>query len=506
MYFNPTVNLNSSLAELNENLNTLSNMYPNDMILVGGDFNCRVSNQNEIDNELILKFSRLSKHRYSVDTILNSRGKQLIESMENNGMILLNGRALSDNPAQFTHISPLGSSVIDLAWINIANITEIYDLEVLEIITHSDHFPVKVTLNTTIKMSKSKSGIKWKKDLHEWYSDEMFNSYKIKVTDQNVNKLAKNLEQAICETAERIGMSFSTNPRSKIEKYNKNPWYDRQCMTTKNNVKKKLAECKKNKFETKILNDYNKMKYEYKKLIKIKKNEFEMNKTMELANATNPKQFWEIINRFRYAPLQVEMISLEDWGRYFKEIYSRVEVIPQVLGNRVSDTILDSQITLDETLLSLIKCKNGKSPGSDNISSEFYKFLPENWIYYLNLLFNRIMEEEIIPDSWAQILTKMIYKNKGTMSEPENYRPISLVNSALKIFTQILGMRLNKWTEKNKILPEYQSGFRSGRGYIDNVFTLNALAQIHLSRPRSKVYCLFIDFKRAFDSVAHSLL
>ena len=90
------------------------------------------------------------------------------------------------------------------------------------------------------------------------------------------------------------------------------------------------------------MNDYNKIKYEYKKLINLKKIEFEMSKTMGLANSTNPKQFWEIINTFRYTPLQVEMISLEDWSRYFKEICSRVEVIPQVLENRVHDTFLDS--------------------------------------------------------------------------------------------------------------------------------------------------------------------
>ena len=47
----------------------------------------------------------------------------------------------------------------------------------------------------------------------------------------------------------------------------------------------------------------------------------------------------------------------------------------------------------------LKKCKKGKASGEDRIVNEFFKNLPENWIYYLVLSFNKILETEKIPNS-----------------------------------------------------------------------------------------------------------
>ena len=55
-------------------------------------------------------------------------------------------------------------------------------------------------------------------------------------------------------------------------------------------------------------------------------------------------------------------------------------------------------------------------------------------------------------------------------------------------------------------LPEFQAGFRKGRGCLDNIFCLNAALQIRLQKPGNKTYAVFIDFKRAFPSVNHNLL
>ena len=118
---------------------------------------------------------------------------------------------------------------------------------------------------------------------------------------------------------------------------------------------------------------------------------------------------------------------------------------------------------------------------------------------------NKIWDEVVIPESWPRVLVNMLFK-KGDKSNPSNYRPIALINSMVKIFTQIINSRLNKWCEKNSMLPEYQSGFRNGRGTLDNIFTLNSILQIKLQKPKGKVFAMFIDFKRTFPSVKHNLL
>ena len=99
----------------------------------------------------------------------------------------------------------------------------------------------------------------------------------------------------------------------------------------------------------------------------------------------------------------------------------------------------------------------------------------------------------------------MLYK-KGDRTEHDNYRPIALVNTLIKIFTQILYQRLSKWASIHRVLPEFQSGFREGRGCMDNIFTLNALIQFSLNNVKGKLFSLLVDFKRAFPSINHALL
>ncbi|CAG5083519.1 Similar to Transposon TX1 uncharacterized 149 kDa protein (Xenopus laevis) [Cotesia congregata] len=62
------------------------------------------------------------------------------------------------------------------------------------------------------------------------------------------------------------------------------------------------------------------------------------------------------------------------------------------------------------------------------------------------------------------------------------------------------------WAENLSIIPEEQAGFRSGRGCGDNVFNLLATLQIAIRLQGSAAYSLFVDLRRAFDSVPHDKL
>ena len=83
---------------------------------------------------------------------------------------------------------------------------------------------------------------------------------------------------------------------------------------------------------------------------------------------------------------------------------------------------------------------------------------------------------------------------------------VSLINSISKIFTGILTSRLQIWAEEKEVIDESQAGFRKGYSAIDNVFSLQALIQKYLCHSRGRFYCLFVDFRRAFDSIAHNKL
>lgn len=69
-----------------------------------------------------------------------------------------------------------------------------------------------------------------------------------------------------------------------------------------------------------------------------------------------------------------------------------------------------------------------------------------------------------------------------------------------KLFTAVLNNRLNRYLENMNILNEEQAGFRKNYSTTDHIFNLKCLTDPYLFRGK-KLYCAFIDYKKAFDSV-----
>ncbi len=93
-----------------------------------------------------------------------------------------------------------------------------------------------------------------------------------------------------------------------------------------------------------------------------------------------------------------------------------------------------------------------------------------------------------------------IYKKKGDVTDPSNYRPITLLSCFGKLFTALLNARLTTFTDEYNIISDNQTGFRKGVSTTDNVFVLYSIIQ-HLFNKKKKLFCAFIDFKSAFDKV-----
>ncbi|KAI5755470.1 hypothetical protein M8J77_017098 [Diaphorina citri] len=85
--------------------------------------------------------------RRSLDEVLNTRGEMLVEFMEEHGLIALNGRTPGDIPGQFTFISKVGNSVVDLVWTNMELCSDVVDLTVSADFLTSDHLPVVLNLD-----------------------------------------------------------------------------------------------------------------------------------------------------------------------------------------------------------------------------------------------------------------------------------------------------------------------------------------------------------------------
>ena len=80
---------------------------------------------------------------------------------------------------------------------------------------------------------------------------------------------------------------------------------------------------------------------------------------------------------------------------------------------------------------------------------------------------------------------------------PENWRPISLLNTTYKIFSGIIANRLK--TVLNTLIHENQKGFLAGR-FIGENTRLYVISQTEIQNKAGMV--LLLDFEKAFDSVS----
>ena len=219
----------------------------------------------------------------------------------------------------------------------------------------------------------------------------------------------------------------------------------------------------------------------------------------------NPKDYWKILNSLDNKPENAD-IKLEDLYSFFKDLNydpnngtENTEDI-QLLFNEVGDDFLNSSITESEILKCIKSLKNNKACSNDNILNEYIKSSAEIMMPVYVSFFNLVFNTGILPDSWLEGIIKPIYKRKGDPLQPENYRPITILSCFGKLFTSVLNIRLQTFLEEYNILEENQAGFRAGYSTTDHIFVLHSLIEL-LKTKKMKLYCSFIDFSKAFDSV-----
>ena len=101
------------------------------------------------------------------------------------------------------------------------------------------------------------------------------------------------------------------------------------------------------------------------------------------------------------------------------------------------------------------------------------------------------------------LTTIILIPKKGNLEVCDNWRGIALLDVVGKVLARLVQNRLREVAEE--ILPESQCGFRQSRGCTDMIFVVRQCIE-KLYEHREKGFLVFIDLKKAYDSVPRAAL
>ncbi|KAK6745274.1 hypothetical protein RB195_011786 [Necator americanus] len=154
--------------------------------------------------------------------------------------------------------------------------------------------------------------------------------------------------------------------------------------------------------------------------------------------------------------------TLPIWKEHFKTLLNRLAPSASELKHvhRPTYAVNEGPPTESEVLVCIQKMKNRKSGGDDRISAEMLKYFPPSEIREMTKIIRSIWIDERIPDSWRHAIIIPLHK-KLSVTDPRNYRGISLLRVMYKVLDRIILDRFIKHREETT--GDEQAGFHPGR-------------------------------------------
>jgi hypothetical protein len=504
-----------------------------DMIMIMGDFNARVSKQQNLTTKNVIG-------PYAVDKI-NENGQRLVDFCSQNDLIVANTFYQHKLVHQMTWKHPGNKKwhMLDYTLVNKKFRSSVEDVRVLRNAAGAigtDHHLVRTKLKLHLRSRKKAEKPQYARmDISKMNDGDLKKEFQERLSNklENIgaqNKTVKERYDEFTEYVKTLSGEIFNQEQSKSRKSKE--WLTDEILNLVNEKAAAFVEWqnhRQTRMERKYRNRYCLLRKLVNRKIRARRLEYwdEVSEEIEKAiKQHDPSTAYRVIRQLKGGRSNVDNMPIQNkqgdplsnskdvmvrWREYFCELLNVHSTIDPHIIQQISTPIIpateqirqDKPPSLSEVHDAIKQMKNRKAPGIDNISADVLKAggIPmAKWVH--EILCDVWNNEEMIED-WTTAILIRLYKNKGDRTVCGNYRGISLLVVTGKIFSRIILNRIQNLIDKQ--LLEQQAGFRRNKSTIDQIFTLKLIMEKSQEYNKPLFLC-FIDLQKAYDSVDRNLL
>lgn len=178
--------------------------------------------------------------------------------------------------------------------------------------------------------------------------------------------------------------------------------------------------------------------------------------------------------------------------------------LQSTMGTSRSSLTFFEPTTSEEISRVIQSLQLSSSAGYDNISTLHLRSNIDLYANYLSTQINKSFQSGIFPTALKIARVIPIYKS-GSRNVMDNYRPISILSSFSKVYEKVIYNRLEAFLLENSLIDKNQFGFLKNSSTVSaSTCLINSI--VNQTDQRLRTGCIFLDIKKAFDSVNHTCL
>ena len=171
---------------------------------------------------------------------------------------------------------------------------------------------------------------------------------------------------------------------------------------------------------------------------------------------------------------------------------------------RVTPTVMRIELTHEAIGKGLKKLKADKACGPDKVAPRLLKSAGDTIIPSLMSLYTLSASRNLVPDKWKAATVSPLYK-KDDETDKHNYRPISLLCVPGKLMESSVASIVTTRVKDHDLISSQQWAYRKSHS-TELLLVKMTEAWRHALDRKLVVGVVFVDFRKAFDSISHPVL